>query len=137
MNKINPDQPERDRIMSCMAAQVKYYRKAQQNNDKVDRWTHAVRYVKYKKWDDGIPSTYDLIERTKAKDCKECSSEATHFGRCVYHYSRVSEKLDPLRDIKIETWNRLGLGKREDESQPDYLKRMISTAKKLAGRIGK
>ena len=137
MIKINPDEKERDRIMAAMSAQIRYYRKAMNNNEQEDRWKHACRYIKQQQWDDEIPSTYELQERQSKLKCS-CGKPATHpSNRCCACYSKISEKHDPLRDIKVETWNRLGLGKKTGETSDDYRVRMMETAKRNARNIGK
>ena len=131
MKKINPDEGQRDKILADMQAHIRYDRKCLKANEKVDRWTHAVRYVKYEKWSDEIPSHSDLQDKVNAHKC-QCGRDSKHKGGyCDECWTKKYKDRLMMRDERIEHWKRKGLGQRKDETRPDYIERMKQSAKNL------
>jgi len=97
-------------------------------------WPHAVRHIRQQRWKDydneEDPASKSGPSQNTSPACKDpgCTFRAVCLGRCASCHTRSVRHLDPLRQKKKEHWDKMELGRKETESQPEYINRLKKIA---------
>ena len=81
IEKLAPDEKLREHITWYFKELTLRTAKLKSKDIKVAGWRHAVRLVRYKCWEDDLPSIANEIEKVAAAKC-QCGSDVNILDKC-------------------------------------------------------
>ena len=89
VQKLAPDEELRDKIDWYTRELALRTAKMKSKDIKVAGFKHACRLIKYKFWDDDLPSISTERDKVAAKRCSKCDADATWQNLCWKHYDEL------------------------------------------------
>lgn len=142
-DKIKPDEALTDRMIVAIQIQQRWRTEARKAGDFIPDWKMPATWLNGTCWEDEVGSFQELRERQNSAPIvctgggKYCEGKAVVKGQggawlCPWCFSEKHSDMSPLR----EGFKRYGLGRKEGETQEDWRKRLIATARDAAASFG-
>jgi len=122
IEKLNPDQDLRNKIMVNLRELINYYRTEKRVYGKTDRWAFASTWIKEEQWEN-IRDIQEMPSELKTKlngDNCACGKKATIQGKCDACWDRGSPDYRERRKAMYRHLQDQGLGMRKGESRSEW-----------------
>jgi len=107
-DKLKPDEDLVRRIMSYTAEKKRQDWKIIKAGGKTSPWKHAVRLIRYRFWEDELPSTMGELQKLEKSRCA-CGNEAKWKNLCWQCYDKAHRETDWRCTARKARLSELGL----------------------------